>query len=549
MIQFLSDNLAPVMFLSMIALFLLGFPIAFTLAAVGMLFAFVGIELGLLAPTLLLAIPERMYGVIANETLLAIPFFTFMGLILERSKMAEDLLDTVGQIFGPVRGGIAYAVILVGALLAATTGIVAASVISMGLISLPIMLRYGYDRRLASGVITASGTLAQIVPPSLVLIVMADALAVSVGDLYRAAFLPAMVLIGLYMIYVFTFTVVRPDSAPALPEEARATREPDGASGHRSLLILTIVATIAGFATLRAIPDVPTDEAVVIGVSGGALTAFVLAVLNRLFRAGLLSALAERVTFALIPPLALVFLVLGSIFLGLATPTEGGAMGATGALIMASARRRLPLDQLVHALRATAKLTTFVMFIVIGARMFSLTFYAVNGHVWVEHLFASLPGGETGFLIIVALLIFVLAFFLDFFEIAFIAVPLIAVAAKSQGIDLILLGVIIGMTLQTAFLHPPFGMALFYLRGVAPEREYVDSATGRTIAGLTTGQIYRGAIPFMLIQLVTVAVLIAWPGLVTTGGDSRPAVDAETVEDQLRQFEMLQFDQSPGLIE
>ncbi|HLW13423.1 MAG TPA: TRAP transporter large permease subunit, partial [Casimicrobiaceae bacterium] len=422
----LIANIAPLMFCGLIVTLLIGFPVAFSLGAVGIFFGLLGIHLGLLDTSLLQALPERVFGVMSNDTLLAVPFFTFMGLILERSGMAEDLLDTIGQLFGPLRGGLAYAVVFVGALLAATTGVVAASVISMGLISLPIMLRYGYDRRLAAGVIAASGTLAQIIPPSLVLIIMADQLGRSVGDMYAGAFIPGITLAGLYAIYVLGTTILKPQWAPALPAEARTMREPDGSSGTPSLIVLVVIAIVAAvlYAKLR-MADRALDETLVIATSVGTGVAFFAAVVNRLLKFGLLSKIAERVVFVLIPPLALIFLVLGTIFLGVATPTEGGAMGASGALIMALARRRLTLRLLKQAMDTTAKLSTFVVFILVGARVFSLTFYGVNGHVWVEHLLTSLPGGQLGFLIVVNLLIFFLAFFLDFFELSFIVIPLV----------------------------------------------------------------------------------------------------------------------------
>src|SRR6266571_1954080 len=369
MTQFLIANMAPLMFAALVVFLLFGYPVSFALAAIGLSFGFLGIELGLLTPALFGALPERIFGIMSNDTLLAVPFFTFMGLILERSGMAEDLLNTIGQLFGPIRGGLAYAVIFVGALLAATTGVVAASVISMGLISLPIMLRYGYDRRLASGVIAASGTLAQIIPPSLVL--------------------------------------------------------------------------------------------------------------------------------------------------GVATPTEGGAMGATGALVLAMINRRLTWSLLRQAMNSTAKLTSFVVFILVGSTVFSLTFRGVNGDLWVEHLLTSLPGGQIGFLIVVNVLTFLLAFFLDFFELAFIIVPLLGPVADKLGIDLIWFGVLLGVNMQTSFMHPPFGFALFYLRSVAPGREYLDKLTGKPTPPVTTGQIYWGAVPFVVIQVIMVAIVIGFPGLVT----------------------------------
>jgi len=534
MTAFLIENIAPLMFAALVVVLLIGYPVSFALGAVGIGFGLLGIELGLLQPSLLQAIPERIWGVMSNDTLLAVPFFTFMGLILERSGMAEDLLDTIGQLFGPIRGGLAYAVVFVGALLAATTGVVAASVISMGLISLPIMLRYGYDRRLASGVIAASGTLAQIIPPSLVLIIMADQLGRSVGDLYAGAFLPGIVLAGFYALYVMGASLLKPDWAPALPLEARTLREPDGSSGNRSLLVLTIVSTAAAVAFWmiyydRYNPDVATDERIVICTSVGIGIAFFAAVVNKLTGLNLLSKIAERVTFVLIPPLALIFLVLGTIFLGVATPTEGGAMGATGALIMAFARKRLSFPLLKQAMNTTAKLATFVVFILVGARVFSLTFYGVNGHVWVEHLLTGLPGGQLGFLIVVNILIFVLAFFLDFFELAFIIVPLVGPVAEKLGVDLIWFGVLLAVNMQTSFMHPPFGFALFYLRSVAPAKEYLDRHTGRKTAPVTTGQIYWGAIPFVLIQIFMVGLIIAFPNLVSGGLGTKEKVNIENI--------------------
>jgi TRAP-type mannitol/chloroaromatic compound transport system permease large subunit len=532
MTAFLIHNIAPLMFATLIVVMMLGYPVAFALGAVGIGFGLVGIELGLLQATLFQALPERIWGVMSNDTLLAIPFFTFMGLILERSGMAEDLLETVGQLFGPVRGGLAYAVIFVGALLAATTGVVAASVISMGLISLPIMLRYGYDRRFASGVIAASGTLAQIIPPSLVLIIMADQLGKSVGDMYAGAFIPGIVLTGLYAIYTMGVCVLKPTWAPALPLEARTLREPDGSGGARSLLVLVALSVVAAvaFAYWHYPPGAPLDEVIVVATSVGTGVAFFAAVLNRLLKFGLLSQLAERVVFVLIPVLALIFLVLGTIFLGVATPTEGGAMGATGALIMALARRRLSWKLLRQGMDTTAKLTAFVVFILVGARVFSLTFYGVNGHVWVEELLIGLPGGTLGFLIVVNFLVFFLAFFLDFFELAFIIVPLLGPAAEKLGIDLIWFGVLLGVNMQTSFMHPPFGFALFYLRSVAPTKDYLDKITGKLTARITTGQIYWGAVPFVCIQIIMVALVIAFPQMVMVYKSGESTVDPTKIE-------------------
>jgi GntP family gluconate:H+ symporter len=532
MIEFIAQNMAPLMFVALIVVMLLGYPVAFALAAVGIFFGLIGIEVGLLQSTLFQALPERVWGVMSNDTLLAVPFFTFMGLILERSGMAEDLLDTIGQLFGPLRGGLAFAVILVGALLAATTGVVAASVISMGLISLPIMLRYGYDRRLASGVIAASGTLAQIIPPSLVLIIMADQLGRSVGDMYAGAFLPGLVLTGIYVAYIIGITIFKPEWAPALPPEARIFRESNGNSGTPSLIVLFIISVAAAvaFAKFQYRPDAPTDEMLVVSTSVGVAVAFVASVLNSIFKLGLLSKIATRVTFVLIPPLALIFLVLGTIFLGVATPTEGGAMGAMGALIMAVARRRLSMPLLRQAMDSTAKLTAFVVFILIGARVFSLTFYGVDGHIWVEHLLTSLPGGQLGFLIVVNILIFFLAFFLDFFELAFIIIPLVGPVADKLGIDLVWFGVLLAVNMQTSFMHPPFGFALFYLRSVAPAREFLDKVTGKRTLPVTTGQIYWGAVPFVIIQVIMVGLIIAFPDLVGGGLNKKAAVNTDQIQ-------------------
>jgi len=540
--QLITQNLAPIMFVGLFVFLLIGFPVAFSLGACGLVFATLGIALGVLPESLMQALPLRLFGIMQNDTLLAIPFFTLMGLILERSGMAEDLLDTIGQLFGPIRGGLAIAVILVGALLAATTGVVAASVISMGLISLPIMMRYGYDRRLASGVIAASGTLAQIIPPSLVLIVLADQLGRSVGDMYKGAFIPGFVLTGLYILYVVGVAVFKPKWAPALPDEARVFREPSGSSGTPSLLVLTVISAALAIAlgknyaqvltwwTGTEVATVATDETIVVSMCAGVLFAFLIAVINKVTKMGLLSRMAERVTFVLIPPLLLIFLVLGTIFLGIATPTEGGAMGALGAFVMAMARKRLSFKLLKQALNTTTKLSCFVLFILIGATMFSLTFQAVDGAVWVEHLMTGLPGGQLGFLIVVNILIFLLAFFLDFFELAFIVVPLLAPVADKLGIDLIWLGVLLGVNMQTSFMHPPFGFALFYLRSVAPDKAYTDRITRQPIPPVTTGQIYWGAVPFVLIQIFMVGLIIAFPGIVARDVEAKVDIDKVKIE-------------------
>ena len=489
MLVFIAQNLAPIMFVSLFVFLLLGYPVAFSLAAVGLAYFAIGVQLAPYAPdtinldwALIGVMPDRIYGIMNNETLLAVPFFTLMGLILERSGMAEDLLDTIGQLFGSVKGGLAFAVIFVGALLAATTGVVAASVISMGLISLPIMLRYGYDRRMAAGVIAASGTLAQIIPPSLVLIVMADQLGRSVGDMYKGAFIPGFILTFLYAGYVVLVSLLKPEAAPALPPEARIIKEDPTKATRQALLTvigllafgvvfyyfliyaaialagaagysladqpverkwaLAVILSIASFgwrlvgdafrrtgaaprlnttATFgamvalsylmflwfaRVFPATPGENLAVWAGFAGIAILYVVALADQAIGTNVMGDLTQRVVIALVPPLALVFLVLGTIFVGIATPTEGGAMGATGALVLALARRRLSFDLLRQAVDTTAKLSCFVVFILIGARVFSLTFYGVNGHLWVEHLLTSLPGGQVGFLAVVNLIVF-----------------------------------------------------------------------------------------------------------------------------------------------
>ncbi len=536
MMDLFVANMAPVMFASLIIFLLLGFPVAFALAANGMVFGLIGVELGLFNWSLFQALPLRVFGIMANDTLLAIPFFTFMGLILERSGMAEDLLDTVGQLFGSMPGGLAIAVVAVGAMLAATTGVVSASVISMGLISLPIMLRYGYSRRLATGVIAASGTLSQIIPPSLVLIVLADQLGRSVGDMYRGAMVPGLLLTGAYIAYVLILAVLRPKDVPPIPAEHRTYSQANGRSGARSLCVLLAISLVSAYLLDEYVvdPNGPIDEKVIIGILLVGGVAFVLALLNKWLKLGMLSTLAERVTFVMIPPLALIFLVLGTIFLGIATPTEGGAMGAVGAILMAVSRRRLSLDLLKQAMDTTAKLSCFVMFILIGSTIFSLTFRGVDGDLWVEHLLIDLPGGEYGFLILVSVLVFVLAFFLDFFELAFIIVPLLGPVADKMGIDLIWFGVLLAVNMQTSFMHPPFGFSLFYLRSVAPKDDYIDKVTKKKIPGVATGDIYWGSVPFIGIQILMVAVVLLFPGLVTHYKGSGPQVDPNTVKIEMQ---------------
>ncbi len=431
--------LAPAMFAGLIMFMLIGFPVAFSLAALGLFFGFIAIEIGYFDVAFLQALPFRVFGIMSNDLLLAIPFFTFMGVILERSGLAEDLLEGVGQAFGSVPGGLAYAVIFVGAILGAITGTVAASVIAMGMISLPIMMKYGYDMKIGTGVIAASGTITQVIPPSLVLIVLADQLGVSVGDMYLGAFGPSVLQVALFVAFIFFIATFQPHKVPALPPEAR---------------------------TLRGWP------------------------------------LVSKIAWGMIPSVALIFLVLGTIFLGFATPTEAGAMGAVGAIVLAVLHGRASLKLLWSAMEGTMRITAMVVFILVGATVFSLVFQGVNGGRWIEHLLSGIPGGVIGFLIFVNIFIFFLAFFLDFFEIVFIVVPLLVPVAVALDINLIWFGVLLCVNMQTSFMHPPFGFALFYLRGIAPPE-------------VKSRDIYLGSIPWIGLQVILVAVLIFWPESVT----------------------------------
>ena len=539
MIDLVAHNLAPVMFVSVMAMLLLGYPVAFTLAAGGLIFFVLGVEFSSISPEinlfwpLLQSHPDRFFGgIMSNETLLAVPFFTFMGIILERSRMAEDLLDTIGQLFGPIRGGVAYAVVLVGALLGATTGVVAASVMAMGLISLPVMLRYSYDRSFATGTIAASGTLAQIVPPSLVLIVMADQLGRSVGDMYIGALYPSLMVIAAYCLYVFITTLIRPKAAPAMPVEARTL-----GNGVTSLFVMIAVAAALYFLGYHVL-FTALDEAwrFVAALFFGVIVIYLAALANDRFKLNILSRLSQQVIIVMVPPLALIFLVLGTIFLGIATPTEGGAMGATGALLLAIAKGRLDFTALKAALDSTTKLSAFVMMILMGARVFSLTFYGINGNVWIEELLTGLPGGEYGFLIVVTIIVFILGCFLDFFEIAFIMVPLLVAPAQALGIDLIWFGIILGLNLQTSFLTPPFGFSLFYLRSVTPAGEWQDKATGRMMRGVRTLEIYKGIVPYIIIQFLAILAVIFFPKLVTHYQDDVVRVDPDTIQIEMPSF-------------
>ncbi|SSC71842.1 unnamed protein product [Ciceribacter sp. T2.26MG-112.2] len=545
MIDFIAHNLAPIMFTTVMLMLLLGYPVAFTLAAGGLIYFAFGVELSAISPEirlfwpLLQSHPDRIYGIMYNDTLLSIPFFTLMGLILERSRMAEDLLDTIGQLFGPIRGGLAYAVILVGALLGATTGVVAASVMAMGLISLPIMLRYNYNRPLVAGTIAASGTLAQIVPPSLVLIVMADQLGRSVGDMYVGALYPALLIISAYCLYIFVITMIKPQWAPALPLEARTL-----GGGVTSLFVMLVISVALYFLGHEVLfTGIASPEwRLVSALAFGVFSIYLIALANQKFGLNIISRLAQQVIIVLIPPLALIFLVLGTIFLGIATPTEGGAMGAAGAIIMAAMKGRMSMATMKHALDATTKLSAFVMMILIGARVFGLTFYGINGNVWIEELLTALPGGEYGFLIVVTIIVFILGCFIDFFEIAFIMVPLLAPVADKLGIDLVWFGVILGINLQTSFLTPPFGFSLFYLRSIAPAGKWKDKVTGKTMDGMKTLDIYKGVFPYIIIQFLAIMVVIAFPGLVM-----RYKGDAPTINPADVQIEVPGFGQGGGM--
>ena len=541
----LAAHLAPLMFVALVLVLASGVPVVFGLAACGLLFAAAGIHFEVMPAALMQALPLRLLAIMTNDMLLAIPFFTLMGLVLDRCGLARDLLETVGQVFGAVRGGLAFAVVLVGALLGATTGIIAASVISMGLFSLPLMQRHGYHPRVACGVIAASGSLTQIVPPSLVLIVLADQLNRGVGEMYAAALVPAALIIGGYLLVVAGMAWWLPAALPALPPASRAALEADGSSGHRSLAALAGVSALASAAFMPIYPALmfalgrthvapPADETVIVALAAAVLMAYAFALADRGLRLHWLSALAQRVAFVLIPPLILIFLVLGTIYLGLATPTEGGAFGALGALLMGAARGRLRLPQFAEAALATLKLSTFVIFILIGSTVFSHTFNSLGGTAWVAQWFRELPGGATGLLVFVTLLVFVLGCFLDFFEIAFILVPLLAPVANTLGIDLVWLGVLLGVNLQTSFLTPPFGYALFFLRGVAPAHDRTDAATGQTIKGVSTNDLYLGVLPFVAVQVLVMGLLIAFPELVQWDDGRSRRLSDETVLQMLQ---------------
>ena len=452
--------LPPAMFVGMIIFMMYGFPVAFSLASVGLFFGVIGIATSHFSELFLQALPLRVFGILSNDLLLAIPFFTFMGAILERCGLAEDLLEGTGKLFGGVPGGLAYAVIVVGAILGAITGTVAASVITMGMISLPIMLRYGYDPRLATGVIAASGTITQLIPPSLVLVVLADQLGRSVGDMYLGAIGPSILQVLIFIAFIAVLSMVKPASMPPLPKEAR-------------------------------------------GELGWSLISKILA--------------------GMLPSIVLIFLVLGTIFMGLATPTEAGALGVVGAIALAAMHRRLTWPLIDEAMRSTMSITSMVVMILVGSTCFSLVFQGMDGSLWIEHMLSGIPGGAIGFLIFVNIFIFILAFFLDFFEIAFIVIPLLAPVAQNLGIDLIWFGVLICVNMQTSFMHPPFGFALFYLRSIAS-------------SDVKTKDIYLGAIPWLCMQLLLVGIIIFWPESVTMWLDQGPKIDASQIKIEIPAF-------------
>ncbi len=463
------ENFAPIMFGSLVLVMLLGFPVAFSLAALGLASGLFAINMGWFPPAFMLNLPLNMFGILSNDLLLAIPFFTFMGAILEKCGLAEDMLDSMGQLFGTVKGGLGYSVIIVGFILGAITGTVAGQVIAMALISLPVMIRYGYSMRYATGVLAASGTITQLVPPSLVLIVMADQLGRSVGDMYRGAWGPSILQVLIFAGYTFALGVFRPKDIPGIPEDARTLKK---------------------------------------------------------------WALWAKCLRGIIPSAILIFAVLGSmgglpfIDTAIATPTEAGAMGVVGALVLAAIHGRLTWKLIWESMSGTMRLTAMVVFILIGARVFSMVFQGVDGAKWVEHMLSGLPGGQAGFLIAVNIFIFFLAFFLDFFEIAFIILPMLGPVADKMGIDLVWFGVLLCVNMQTSFMHPPFGFALFYLRGIADTL----FKEGRIAKPVLSKDIYLGAIPWVLMQLILVAIVIFVPQTVTMFLDKQVIYNTDNMQ-------------------
>ena len=462
------QNFAPIMFGGLVATMLIGFPVAFSLAFLGLACGFFAISMDWFPASFMANLPLNIFGILSNDLLLAIPFFTFMGAILEKCGLAEDMLDSMGQLFGTVRGGLGYSVIIVGFILGAITGTVAGQVIAMALISLPVMIRYGYNMRYATGVLAASGTITQLVPPSLVLVVMADQLGRSVGDMYKGAWGPSMLQVAIFALYTFGLGLVKPEHVPGIPKEAR---------------------TADGFH------------------------------------------LWMKCLRGIIPSAFLIFAVLGSmgglpgLNTAIATPTEAGAMGCVGALILAAIHNRLDKQLIWEAMHSTMRLTAMVVFILIGSRVFSMVFQGVDGAKWVEHLLTGLPGGQVGFLIVVNIFIFFLAFFLDFFEIAFIILPMLGPVADKMGIDMVWFGVLLCVNMQTSFMHPPFGFALFYLRGIADTL----FKEGRLEKPVKSSDIYMGSIPWVIMQLVLVVIVIFVPETVTVFLDKEVQVDLDKV--------------------
>ncbi|MBE1277633.1 TRAP transporter large permease [Enterovibrio baiacu] len=451
----MSEFLALFLFLFTFGVLLVGYPVAFTLGGSALLFALIGGVTGTFDPAFLEAIPNRIQGTLSNELLVAIPLFIFMGVMLEKSRIAEDLLDTMGQVFGGLAGGLGISVTIVGMLLAASTGIVGATVVTMGLLSLPSMMKRGYCPRLSTGIICASGTLGQIIPPSIVLVLLGDVISsayqqaqldqgifspesVTVGDLFLGALIPGFMLVGMYIVYLIVIAITQPHRVPPIPAEERKV------SKELWMQVLTV----------------------------------------------------------LFPPVLLIVLVLGSILGGIATPTEAASVGSVGAIILAVSKRMFSLSILRDVLRSTTEVTAMVFLILIGASLFALVFRGFGGDDIVRDFLMSLPGGVFGAMLLVMLVLFLLGFFLDFIEITFVVIPIVAPILLTMGVDPVWLGIMIALNLQTSFLTPPFGFSLFYLRGVAPD-------------SISTMDIYRGVLPFILIQLVMLALLAYWPTLAT----------------------------------
>ncbi len=476
------ENFAPLMFLGLILIMLMGFPVAFSLAALGLMCGFFAVAQGWFPISFMSNLPLNIFGILSNDLLLAIPFFTLMGAILEKCGLAEDMLESMGQLFGSVRGGLGYSVIIVGFILGAITGTVAGQVIAMAMISLPVMMRYGYNMRYTTGVLAASGTITQLVPPSLVLVVMADQLGRSVGDMYKGAWGPSILQVCLFVLYTFLLSRIRPGDLPAIPKEAR---------------------TLTGW---------------------------------KLWRTCLRG---------IIPSAILIFAVLGSmgglpgINVAIATPTEAGAMGALGAFVLAAIHRRLNWQIIKEGMTNTMRITAMVVFILIGSRVFSLVFQGVDGGVWIESMLSNLPGGQIGFLLAVNTFVFFLAFFLDFFEIAFIILPMLAPVAEKMGIDMVWFGVLLCVNMQTSFMHPPFGFALFYLRGIS-DTLFKSKAIPRKIE---SRDIYLGSIPWVILQLLLVVIVIFFPQTVTIFLDKKELVDLNQINIEIAPEDVLQAPQ------